>query len=88
MQRLYEAEARPPPPRGAHITANWHRLCYLIESMTQDELKPSRRFWETDAGDLSSRPESDTTVLQVALLGLLTILLLTFTAWLTYANGG
>lgn len=56
--------------------------------MTQDELKPSRRFWETDAGDLSSQPESDTTILQVALLGLLTVLLLTFTAWLTYANGG
>lgn len=56
--------------------------------MTQDESKPGRRIWETDAGDLASSPESDTTVLQVALLGLLTILLLTFTAWLSYANGG
>ncbi len=56
--------------------------------MTQDESKPNRRFWETDAGDLSSRAESDTTLLQVALLGLLTLLLITFTAWLSYTSSG
>ena len=56
--------------------------------MTDEVTQYGRRFAETDAGDLANRPDSDSTVMQVALLGLLTILLLTFSAWITYANNG